>query len=63
MPLDVLYAASLAQKVSFEPDEVEVFLDDKKLALEQRQRVMPHGIGRGLDPDEIFKRGNGPADP
>jgi len=40
-----------------------VFLDDKKLALELGQRVMPHGIDRGLDPDEILKRGDGPAAP
>ncbi len=43
--------------------EIEVFVDDRKLALEPGQTVMPHGIDRGLDPDEILKRGNGPARP
>jgi hypothetical protein len=33
---------------------------DKKLALEPGQSVTPHGIDRGLDPDEILKRGDGP---
>ncbi len=35
-----------------EPDKVDVFLDDKKLALEPGQTVIPHGIDRGLDADE-----------
>jgi uncharacterized protein (DUF427 family) len=55
--------ARVSNLVSFEPDEVEVFLDNKKLALEPGQSVMPHGIDRGLDPDEILERGNGPARP
>ena len=33
--------------VSFEPDRIDVFLDDKKLAL-----ARPHGIDRGPDPGE-----------
>ena len=45
------------------PDEVEVFPDDKKLALEPGQSVTPHGIDRGLDPDEILKRGADSAGP
>jgi uncharacterized protein (DUF427 family) len=44
--------------VSFEADKVEVFLDNKKLVLETGQSVMPHGIDRGLDPDELLERGN-----
>jgi len=55
--------ARISNLVSFEPDEIEVSVDDRKLALEPGQTVMPHGIDRGLDPDEILKRGNGPARP
>jgi uncharacterized protein (DUF427 family) len=44
--------ARVANFVSFEPDKVGVFLDDKQLALEPGQTVIPHGIDRGLDPDE-----------
>jgi uncharacterized protein (DUF427 family) len=51
--------ARVSNFVSFEPNEVDVFLDDKKLALEPGQSVMPHGIDRGLDPDEVLERGNG----
>src|SRR5882762_5612106 len=36
--------------------DIEVFLDNKKLALDPGQTVMPHGIDRGLDPDEIRER-------
>jgi uncharacterized protein (DUF427 family) len=43
--------------VSFEPDRIDVFLDDRKLALEPGQSVMPHGIDRGLDVDEVLERG------
>lgn len=42
--------------VSFEPDLVEVYLDDRKLALEPGQTVVPHGIDRGLEPDELRQR-------
>jgi uncharacterized protein (DUF427 family) len=42
--------------VSFEPDQVAVFLDAKQLALEPGQTVLPHGVDRGLDPDEILGR-------
>jgi uncharacterized protein (DUF427 family) len=42
--------------VSFEPDLVDVFLDDRKLALEPGQTVTPHGVDRGLDPDELRSR-------
>jgi uncharacterized protein (DUF427 family) len=55
--------ARISNLVSFEPDEVEVFLDDKKLALEPGQGVVSHGIDRGLDPDEILKRGDDLAGP
>jgi len=42
--------------VSFEPDVVDVSLDGRKLALEPGQTVTPHGIDRGLDPDELLTR-------
>jgi uncharacterized protein (DUF427 family) len=48
--------------VSFEPDLVDVYLDSRKLALEPGQAVFPHGIDRGLDPDEVGQHGV-PADP
>jgi uncharacterized protein (DUF427 family) len=49
--------ARICNFVSFEADRVDVFLDDRKLAPEPGQNVMEHGIDRGLDPDEILKRG------
>jgi uncharacterized protein (DUF427 family) len=42
--------------VSFEPDKIDVYLDDKQLHLEPGQTVVSHGIDRGLDPDEILHR-------
>ncbi len=42
--------------VSFEPDKVEVLLDGRRLELEPGQRVIPHGIDRGLDAEEIRVR-------
>ena len=42
--------------VSFEPDVVDVYLDSRKLALEPGQAVLPHGLDRGLDPDEVRQR-------
>jgi hypothetical protein len=42
--------------VSFEPDKIDVFLDDRQLHLEPGQAVVPHGIDRGLDPDEILQK-------
>jgi len=50
--------ARVSNLVSFEPDEIDVFLDDRKLALELGQAVKEHGIDRDLDPDEMLKRGN-----
>ncbi|MEV0717120.1 DUF427 domain-containing protein [Asanoa sp. NPDC050611] len=40
--------------VSFEPDKVDVWLDGKQLALEPGQSVVPHGIDRGFDVDEVL---------
>jgi uncharacterized protein (DUF427 family) len=42
--------------VSFEPDKVDVYIDDTQLHLEPGQTVVSHGIDRGLDPDEIQQR-------
>ncbi|WP_319436983.1 DUF427 domain-containing protein [Mycobacterium sp. RTGN5] len=41
--------------VSFEPDKIDVYLDGKQLHLEPGQNVLPHGVDRGLDPDEILR--------
>ncbi len=43
----------ISDLVSFEPDRIDVYLDGKKLALEPGQTVVPHGIDRGLDVDEV----------
>ena len=43
----------ISDYISFEPDRIDVSIDDKKLALEAGQTVIAHGIDRGLDPDEI----------
>jgi uncharacterized protein (DUF427 family) len=53
--------ARVSNLVSFEPDEVDVFLDDKKLVAALGQSVVEHGIDRGLDPDEMLERGSNPA--
>ncbi|MFD3481192.1 DUF427 domain-containing protein [Streptomyces sp. NPDC058695] len=39
--------------VSFEADKVEVSLDGTRLHLEPGQSVVPHGVDRGLDVDEV----------
>lgn len=43
--------------LSFEPDVVEVCIDDVRQHLEPGQLVLPHGADRGLDPDELRRRG------
>lgn len=53
--------AAVSGWVSFEPDIVDVYLDGRRLALEPGQTVVPHGVDRGLDPDELRQR-NGTAD-
>jgi uncharacterized protein (DUF427 family) len=55
--------ARVSNFVSFEPDVIDVFLDDKKLSLEAGQGVKEHGIDRSLDPEEMLKRGNALAHP
>lgn len=42
--------------VSFEPDQVDVFLDGKQLHLEPGQQVVPHGVDRDLDIEETRDR-------
>ncbi|NID16360.1 DUF427 domain-containing protein [Luteibacter yeojuensis] len=49
----------ISNLVSFEPGEVDVWIDGKKLALAPGQNVVPHGIDRGLDPEELL--GSGPG--
>jgi uncharacterized protein (DUF427 family) len=48
--------ARVAGFVSFEPDLVDVTLDGRALTLEPGQAVIPHGVDRGLDADEIKSR-------
>ncbi|MGI5144094.1 MULTISPECIES: DUF427 domain-containing protein [unclassified Streptomyces] len=45
----------ISDLVSFEPDEVEVYLDGERLRLEQGQTVVPHGIDRELSTDEVLR--------
>ncbi|MCV7350157.1 DUF427 domain-containing protein [Mycobacterium parmense] len=42
--------------VSFEPDKIDVHLDGQQLRLEPGQTVVPHGVDRGLDTDEVVGR-------
>jgi uncharacterized protein (DUF427 family) len=51
--------ARVSGLVSFEPDRIDVHLDGRKLALAPGQTVTPHGVDRGLDPDEILNRHGG----
>jgi uncharacterized protein (DUF427 family) len=44
--------AAIGDLVSFEPDKVEVILDDKRLELEPGQNVTSHGVDRNLSIDE-----------
>ena len=48
-------AGRVSNLVSFEPDKIEVWLDDRRLHLEPGQTVVAHGIDRGLDPDELLQ--------
>ncbi|MER5347346.1 DUF427 domain-containing protein [Streptomyces mirabilis] len=43
----------ISDMVSFEPDQVEVYLDGKRLEPEPGQKVISHGVDRGLDADEV----------
>jgi uncharacterized protein (DUF427 family) len=48
--------ARVSNLLSFEPDKVDVYLDDRQLHLEPGQSVIPHGVDRGLDTDEILQK-------
>jgi uncharacterized protein (DUF427 family) len=48
--------ARVSNLVSFEPDKIDVYLDDKQLHLEPGQTVVPHGVDRGLDTDEVLAK-------
>lgn len=48
--------ARVRNLVSFEPDKIDVFLDGNHLRLEPGQTVIPHGVDRGLDTDEVLGR-------
>ncbi|MEV6602988.1 DUF427 domain-containing protein [Kutzneria sp. NPDC051319] len=50
--------AAVSGLISFEPDVVDVWLDDRKLSLAPGQTVVPHGVDRGLDADELSSKGN-----
>jgi hypothetical protein len=50
--------ARISNFLSFEQSLIDVFLDDRKLILEPGQAVFPHGIDRGLDPDEMVEKGS-----
>jgi uncharacterized protein (DUF427 family) len=45
--------ARIKRYLSFEPDRVEVYLDGTRLHLAPGQSVVPHGVDRGLDIDEV----------
>jgi uncharacterized protein (DUF427 family) len=47
--------ARISNLVSFEPDKIEVWLDDRRLHLESGQSVVAHGVDRGLDSDEVLR--------
>jgi uncharacterized protein (DUF427 family) len=48
--------ARVSNLLSFEPDKIDVYLDDRQLHLEPGQTVVPHGVDRGLDADEILTK-------
>jgi uncharacterized protein (DUF427 family) len=48
--------ARVRNLLSFEPDKIDVYLDGEQLHLEPGQNVVPHGVDRGLDADEILQR-------
>ncbi|MEB4207793.1 DUF427 domain-containing protein [Mycobacterium sp. 94-17] len=48
--------ARVRNLVSFEPDKIDVRLDGEHLHLEPGQTVIPHGVDRGLDTDEVLGR-------
>ncbi|HEX4061801.1 MAG TPA: DUF427 domain-containing protein [Streptosporangiaceae bacterium] len=49
--------ARISGHVSFEPDKIEVYLNDTRLRQEPGQSVIPHGPDRNLTMDEAGPRG------
>lgn len=47
-------AEQVSGMVSFEPDEVEVYLADVRMRLEPGQNVVSHGVDRNFDLDEAL---------
>ena len=47
--------ARINNLVSFEPNKIDVYLDEEQLHLEPGQAVIPHGVDRGLDTDEVLQ--------
>jgi uncharacterized protein (DUF427 family) len=45
--------ARIGGLVSFEPDKIDVRLDDVRMSLEPGQSVVPHGVDRNLTFDEV----------
>jgi uncharacterized protein (DUF427 family) len=45
----------VAGLISFEPDLVEVYLDDVRQHQEPGQSVLPHGVDRNLTPEELAR--------
>jgi uncharacterized protein (DUF427 family) len=48
--------ARVRSMVSFEADKIDVYIDGRQLQLEPGQNVVPHGVDRGLDPDEVLQK-------
>lgn len=46
--------ARVRDLISFEPDKIDVYLDGARLWPERGQTVVPHGLDRSLDPDEVL---------
>src|SRR5262249_4758718 len=47
--------ARIRDMVSFEPDQIEVYLDGERQHLTPGQTVIAHGVDRGLDPEELSR--------
>jgi hypothetical protein len=48
--------ARVSNLLHLEPDKIDVYLDGRQLHLEPGQTVVPHGVDRGLDTDEILRK-------
>jgi uncharacterized protein (DUF427 family) len=47
----------ISGQLSFEPEDIEVYLDGVRLVLQPGQSVIPHGVDRDLTTDELSQRG------